>query len=77
LVLAKAAHDFKHKMGRTDFTRVIVEKKDGEYFFKSTGMQGSGILTSMVKANAVAVFTENMGDVDRGGMAEVHLLKEL
>ncbi len=77
LVLAKAAHDFKHKIGRTDFVRVIIEKKNGEYSFKSTGMQGSGILTSMVKANAIAVFTEGVGDIDRGGMAEVHLLKEL
>ena len=76
LVLAKAAHDFKHKKGRTNFVRVIIEKEDNEYFIKSTGMQGSGILTSMVKADGIAVFPENTGDIKKGDEVEVYKLKE-
>lgn len=74
-VMAKALHDFKHKKGRTNFARVIVEKKGGRYFIESTGMQGSGILTSMVKADGIAVFPESIGDIKRDSHVEVFLLK--
>jgi len=76
LVLAKTTHDFKHKKGKTNFVRVIIEKEDSEYFIKSTGMQGSGILTSMVKADGIAVFPENIGDIKKGDEVEVYQLKE-
>lgn len=75
-VVARAFHDFKHKEGRTEFARVIVEKKNGEYFFQSTGMQGSGVLTSMSKANAIAVFPDTVGDIREGSAVEVYLIKE-
>ncbi|MBC7333585.1 MAG: molybdopterin molybdotransferase MoeA [Actinobacteria bacterium] len=75
-VVAQALHDFKHKEGRTEFVRVAVEKRDKQYFFKSTGMQGSGILTSMSRANGIAVFPENVGDVREGCEAEVYLIRD-
>jgi len=37
--------------GRTDFIRVKLEKVEDEVYFKSTGMQGSGILMSMSEAD--------------------------
>ena len=75
-IYAKASNNFEHKKGRTDFTRVIIEKKDGEYFFKSTGMQGSGILTSMSKADGIAVFSEDKADIKKGDKLQIYLLKE-
>jgi molybdopterin molybdotransferase len=73
-VSAEALQDFKNKKGRTNFARVVLENKKGKYFFSSTGMQGSGILTSMVKANGLAVFPSTMGDVKKGDQVEVHIL---
>ncbi|MGM0366217.1 MAG: gephyrin-like molybdotransferase Glp [Actinomycetota bacterium] len=74
-VTARAAHDFKHKKGRTNFARVVLEKKEEGYFFSSTGRQGSGILTSMARADGIAVFAEETGDIKKGSEAEVFLLK--
>ncbi|MFC2159150.1 gephyrin-like molybdotransferase Glp [Actinomycetota bacterium] len=76
-VQAEALHDFKNKTERINFTRAIVEKKDGQYFFKSTGMQGSGILTSMAKANGIAQFPSDMGNVIKGSKVKVYLLGEM
>ena len=39
-------------------------------------MQGSGILTSMVKADGIAVFPEDAGNIRKGSEVEVFLLKE-
>ncbi|MCG9479215.1 MAG: molybdopterin molybdotransferase MoeA [Actinomycetia bacterium] len=72
-VIAEALHEFRNKKGRANFARVILEKKDGKYFFSSTGMQGSGILTSMVKANGIAFFPSDIGDVKKGNIAEVYV----
>ncbi|GAG59468.1 unnamed protein product, partial [marine sediment metagenome] len=74
-VMARAYHDFKNKRGRTNFVRVMLEKKDNEYFFKSTGVQGSGILTSMAKADGIAVFPEDAGDIKKDSEIEVFCLK--
>ena len=76
-VMAEALHDFKNKTGRINFIRAIVENKDGQYFFKSTGMQGSGILTSMARANGIARFPADMGNVEKGSKVKVYLLGEI
>ena len=75
-VIARASHDFKKNRGRTDFARVTLHKKGSKYFFRSTGMQGSGILTSMAKADGIAVFPEDTGPINKNSMVEVFLLKE-
>ena len=75
-IYAKASHNFEHKEGRTDFTRAVIEKKNGGYFFKSTGMQGSGILTSMSEADGIAVFPEDKADIKKGDKLQIYLLKD-
>ena len=77
VVMAEAIHDFKNKTGRMNFIRAIVENKDGQYFFKSTGMQGSGILTSMARANGIAQFPADRGNVAKGSKVKVYLLGEI
>ena len=71
-VKAEALHDLRNKRGRTSFARVILENREGKYFFSSTGIQGSGIQKSMVKANAIACFNPDTGDVKKGSMVEVY-----
>jgi molybdopterin molybdotransferase len=47
-----------HKDDRRHFVRVRLVWEDGEYHAYLTGAQGSGILSSMVKANALAIIPE-------------------
>jgi molybdopterin molybdotransferase len=72
LVRAEAMHEFRNKKGRTGFAMVILENKDGKYFFSSTGIKGAGMLASMVRANAIACFPPDIGDVKKGSIMEVH-----
>jgi molybdopterin molybdotransferase len=62
--------------GRRIFTRVLVEKKDGQFFARLTGSQSSGVLTSMVKANGLAVIPEDQPKVERGDTVDVMLIDE-
>ena len=60
--------------GRRLFARVSVTRRGGQYYASPTGPQGSGILTSMAKANGLAVIPENSKGVKAGDMVEVQML---
>jgi molybdopterin molybdotransferase len=60
--------------GRRIFARVVVTRKDNEYFAKLTGPQGSGILMSMAKANGLAIIPEDVAEVKAGERVEVMIL---
>lgn len=52
--------------GRESYIRAIVEKRDGQYVASTTGSQGSHIMTSLVKANALLIVPEGVTAVNRG-----------
>jgi len=56
------------------FARVVVIKRGGQYHASVTGPQGSGMLTSMVKANGLAVIPENSNGAKAGDVVEVQML---
>ncbi len=60
--------------GRRFYTRAIVEKRDGQYFARLTGAQGSGILTSMSLANGLAIIPEDKIEVRKGEAVQVMML---
>ena len=60
--------------GRRLFARVSVTKRGGRYHASVTGPQGSGILTSMARANGLAVIPENSKGIKAGDMVEVQML---
>ena len=64
----------KNDDGRRVFARVIVEKKDGQYFARLTGPQGSGILKSMALANGLAIIPEERALVKKGEKLQVMML---
>ncbi len=66
--------DIENQDGRRLFARVTVTKRGGQYHACLTGPQGSGILTSMVKANGLAVIPEGAKQVKAGQMVEVQML---
>lgn len=65
---------FKNTDGRRLYARGTVEKRDGKYYVRSTGPQGSGILTSMTKANGLVIVPENTTGVQEGDEVMVQML---
>ncbi|MSQ15276.1 MAG: molybdopterin molybdenumtransferase MoeA [Dehalococcoidia bacterium] len=60
--------------GRRFFARAIVSKRDGEYYARLTGPQGSNILTSMSRANGLIVIPEDVQAVNPGERVQVQVL---
>jgi molybdopterin molybdotransferase len=56
----------ENRDGRRIFARVAVSRRNGKYFASVTGPQGSGVLTSMMKANGLAVIPETTKQVKPG-----------
>jgi molybdopterin molybdotransferase len=66
--------DIANTDGRRIFARVMVTRRGDQYYASLTGPQGSGILTSMTKADGLAVIPETSKEVKAGDMVEVQML---
>ena len=60
--------------GRRVYARVEVEKRDGVYYANPTGPQGSNILTSMSRANALAICPEDLPAKQAGERVNIIML---
>lgn len=60
--------------GRRQFVRVIVERDDHGYTARLTGEQGSQLLTSLAKANGLAIISEHTDYVEPGSEVTVQML---
>jgi molybdopterin molybdotransferase len=64
---ARSRVRLRKKPGRTEFQRGVLESSpQGEWWVKTTGKQGSGILRSMSLANALIVLPAERGMVEPG-----------
>lgn len=61
----------KNRDGRKIFARAIVARRGGQYFARLTGPQGSGILTSMARANGLVIIPEDKYSVSPGDIVTV------
>ncbi len=59
---------------RRYYARVIVDKKEDKYTARLTGPQGSGILSSVLNANGLAVIPEDIEEVKPGESIKVMML---
>jgi molybdopterin molybdotransferase len=59
--------------GRREFLRIKAEWQDGGYQVRLTGPQGSGILTSMVRADGLMILAEEVERVDIGDRVIIEL----
>jgi molybdopterin molybdotransferase len=73
-VEATLMEEITHKDERRHFVRVRLVWWDGEYHAHLTGAQGSGILSSMVKANALAILPEEWDHAPAGARVAVMVL---
>ncbi|HEY81845.1 MAG TPA: molybdopterin molybdotransferase MoeA [Dehalococcoidia bacterium] len=60
--------------GRRVYLRAVVEKRNGQYYARLTGPQGSGILTSMSLANGLVIIPEDKKEVKAGETVQVLML---
>jgi len=68
---ARALERMPKKVGRTEYKRGILRFADGAWEVRTTGPQGSGILSSMVAGNCLIVLDEARGDVAAGELVTV------
>ncbi|GAI68356.1 unnamed protein product [marine sediment metagenome] len=60
--------------GRRILARAVVKERDGKYFARLTGPQGSGILTSMSLANGLVIIPEDKARMEAGNVVRVMML---
>lgn len=69
---ARSAEAMRKKPGRTEYQRGIVARNaDGALEVRTTGNQGSGVLSSMVQANGLIVLHHAQGNVAPGDLVDV------
>jgi len=73
---ATLAAPIKKAPGRTEFQRGVLSPDGrGGWQVRTTGDQGSGILSSMSQANCFIVLSDDTGNVAAGEVVEVQLLE--
>jgi len=69
---ARLASPIRKAPGRTEFQRGVLSRgEDGQWTVRTTGDQGSGILSSMSQANCFVVLPTAQGNTEAGAMVEV------
>ncbi|MEG0046516.1 MAG: molybdopterin molybdenumtransferase MoeA, partial [Comamonas sp.] len=75
---AISSERLRKRPGRTEYLRGVIElNAQGQATVRTTGPQGSGVLSSMVAANCIIVLSDECGDVLPGECVNVLLLQGL
>ena len=76
LLQARSTEAIRKKAGRTEYQRGWVETAaDGSLQVRITGNQGSGVLSSMVRANGLIVLHHAQGDIAQGDVVDVMMFE--
>jgi molybdopterin molybdotransferase len=72
LLRAACTEPLRKKPGRTEYQRgTVTTAPDGSLQVRTTGNQGSGVLSSMVQANGLIVLHHGQGNVAVGDLVDV------
>ncbi len=72
LLRARSTEAIRKKPGRTEYQRgTVIYGADGSLQVRTTGNQGSGVLSSMVQANGLIVLHHDQGNVAAGDEVDV------
>jgi molybdopterin molybdotransferase len=74
IIEATLEGDIKNTDGRRIYARATVRQDGGRYVAKITGPQGSGIQTSMARANGLVIVPEDVDAVGEGDTVKVLML---
>jgi molybdopterin molybdotransferase len=75
MVKATLQNKVKKMPGRTEFQRGVLTMGANGYEVKTTGDQGSGILSSMTQANCFVVLGTDVGGVELGVVVDVQMFE--
>ena len=76
LLQARSEEAIRKKQGRTEYQRGVVSRAvDGALSVRITGNQGSGVLSSMVRANGLIVLQHAQGNVAAGDPLDVMMFE--
>jgi len=72
----KSLSKLKKRPGRVEFQRgIVTQDENGEYCVKSTGNQGSHVLSSMNNANCFIILDEDCVNIEEGSYVEVQAFR--
>jgi molybdopterin molybdotransferase len=74
VINATLKEDINKKSGRKHFMRSFARFEEGRYTVTTAGDQGSGILKSMVAANALLIFPDELSLLKAGDKVKVQLI---
>lgn len=63
--------------GVTHFLRVTIEEGDGGYIAHPIAITGSGLISSITKADGIAIINDDLEGIDEGEEIEVQLLRRI
>ena len=75
MIRARATKRIVGVPGFRTFIRVLVREKEGKLFVEPLRAPGSGILTTLTRANGMVVVPENVEGYDEGAEVEVQLFR--
>ena len=76
LLKAVLTEGVKKKAGRVHFVRVEVEARDGRLYARSAGDQNTGILNTMLRADAIAMLPADRTAIAAGEEVNIQLVRE-
>jgi molybdopterin molybdotransferase len=76
-IRAKMIRRVTSTLGAKHYVRVRVEKSDGNFIASPVRIKGSGILSSMIRANGFLIIPEDREGVDEGEEVEIQLFRPL
>lgn len=74
IITARATEPLENSSGRQHYIRGVVTREGDEYRARSTGGQGSNLLTSMSKANALLIIDEDTQLIAEGAQVQALML---
>ena len=74
--IAISESELKKRKGRAEFQRGIIYKKNNKNYVKTVGEQGSGILSSMTRANCLIYLPVEQGKVKLNDKVQILMFKE-
>lgn len=77
ILKAKLTRRVASALGRRVYLRVYVFQKENEFFAEPIRTRGSGVLTTMTKANGYVVIPEDRGGLEEGETVVVHLFDKI
>jgi molybdenum cofactor synthesis domain-containing protein len=77
VIKAKIARRIGTMLGRKTFVRVSVFKRDEEFFAEPISARGSGMISTMTRANGYVIVPENREGLEEGETVSVHLFSSV